>query len=51
MGAVEHNWMRRIDVEGVWHDGGQWGMDGTTSAARHELKQVETDVLAEYQAS
>ena len=51
MGDIECNWRCQNNVDGVRYDGGWWGMDGATSAARRDSKQVETDALAEYQES
>ena len=51
MGDVERDRRRRNGVEGVGHDGGRWGMDGATSAARRDSKRVETDALAGFKAS
>ena len=51
MGDVEADWDRRNDGEGGGYDGRWWGMDGATSVARRDSERVETDALAEYQAS
>ena len=50
-GGVERDWRRRNDVKGVGCDGNSGIMDGATSAARRDSKRVETDALAEYEAS
>ena len=51
MGGVERDWKRETDGEGGGFDGRWWVMDGATSAARLDSERVETDALAEYQAS
>ena len=50
-GCVERDWKRETVVEGAGYDGRWCRMDGATSAARRDSKRVETDALAEYQAS
>ena len=44
--GVEGDWRRRNDGKGVGHDGKGCRMDGATSSARRDSKQVKTDPLA-----
>ena len=51
MGGIEHDWKCKNDVEGVRYNGRWCWMGDAMSAACHNLKQVETNVLAGYWAN
>ena len=46
LGDVEGDWKRLSDDEGIYMDGRRFWIDGATSGARHDSKQVETRPLA-----
>ena len=46
MCGVKHDWRHQNDVEGIGCNGNSGRMDGATSTAHHNSKQVETDTLA-----
>ena len=47
---VKHDLEHKNDADGIAYDGKGCQMDGAMSTAHHNLKQVETDALATYQA-
>ena len=51
MGDIERDWRRQDVVGGGRCDGSKGGKGGATSAARRDPKRLETEGLAEYQAS